>query len=47
MTSINGADVDSAADIYRVLEAAAGALSLAVVRGRKRFTLTIVPELHP
>ncbi|XP_047539622.1 serine protease HTRA2, mitochondrial-like [Vanessa atalanta] len=46
VTSINGSPVRSAGDLYSVLETAPGKLSMLIVRGKTRTTVTITPEIH-
>ncbi|XP_045539882.1 serine protease HTRA2, mitochondrial [Papilio machaon] len=46
ITNINGKPVYSATDIYSLLESTLGRLELEVVRGHKKMSLTVTPEIH-
>ncbi|CAH2097242.1 unnamed protein product [Euphydryas editha] len=46
VTTINGTPVRSASDIYNALENAPGKLTMQIVRGKTRTTVTITPEIH-
>ncbi|KPJ05171.1 Serine protease HTRA2, mitochondrial [Papilio xuthus] len=46
ITNINGKPVYSATDIYSLLESTHGRLELEVVRGHKKMSLTVTPEIH-
>ncbi|XP_072936185.1 uncharacterized protein [Epargyreus clarus] len=46
VTSMNNKPVHSASDIYSTLESTTGALQVEVVRGRAKFVLKIIPEIH-